>query len=156
MGKLSSECMRLLNCRSAFGSKGKTKVPNSKKALLKVIILCHISWFRIEAASYPDVSLSMKMCAQRKAGRRQRARRRSLRNRSSPVARLCLAKNEAPEEEAGIEAGDCETRADWWWTAREHGKGKEGRCSHVFPSRLPLHANFHRQSDVWVRGNHIT
>ena len=27
-------------------------------------------------ASYPDVSLSMKICAQRKAGRRQRARRR--------------------------------------------------------------------------------
>ena len=27
-------------------------------------------------ASYPDVSLLMKMCAQRKAGRRQRARRR--------------------------------------------------------------------------------
>ena len=26
-------------------------------------------------ASYPDVSLLMKMCAQRKAGRRQRARR---------------------------------------------------------------------------------
>ena len=28
------------------------------------------------AASYPDISLLMKMCAQRKAGRRQRARRR--------------------------------------------------------------------------------
>ena len=28
-------------------------------------------------ASYPDVSLSMKICAQRKAGRRQRARRAS-------------------------------------------------------------------------------
>ena len=28
------------------------------------------------SASYPDVSLSTKMCAQRKAGRRQRARRR--------------------------------------------------------------------------------
>ena len=28
-----------------------------------------------ETASYPDVSLLMKMCAQRKAGRRQRARR---------------------------------------------------------------------------------
>ena len=27
----------------------------------------------VSAASYPDVSLSMKMCAQRKAGRRQRA-----------------------------------------------------------------------------------
>ena len=30
----------------------------------------------LNPASYPDVSLSMKMCAQRKAGRRQRARRR--------------------------------------------------------------------------------
>ena len=30
----------------------------------------------LDAASYSDVSLSMKMCAQRKAGRRQRARRR--------------------------------------------------------------------------------
>ena len=48
-------------------------------------------------ASYPDVSLLMKMCAQRKAG-------------SGPLrfitshsfrARLCHAKNEAPEEEAG-------------------------------------------------------
>ena len=34
-------------------------------------------WQRRRAASYPDVSLSMKMCAQRKAGRRQRARRAS-------------------------------------------------------------------------------
>ena len=31
---------------------------------------------RVLTASYPDVSLSMKMCAQRKAGRRQRGRRR--------------------------------------------------------------------------------
>ena len=29
----------------------------------------------VDTASYPDVSLLMKMCAQRKAGRRQRARR---------------------------------------------------------------------------------
>ena len=29
----------------------------------------------LKPASYPDVSLLMKMCAQRKAGRRQRARR---------------------------------------------------------------------------------
>ena len=56
-------------------------------------------------ASYPDVSLSMKMCAQRKAGRRQpsvpfpwslAAHHRSL------AFRACLydEKNEAPEEEA--------------------------------------------------------
>ena len=32
-------------------------------------------WDRVYPASYPDVSLLMKMCAQRKAGRRQRARR---------------------------------------------------------------------------------
>ena len=54
-------------------------------------------------ASYPDVSLLMKMCAQRKAGRRQ------LYPSHGPLrfitchsfrARLCHAKNEAPEEEA--------------------------------------------------------
>ena len=33
-------------------------------------------WYNGGVASYPDVSLSMKMCAQKKAGRRQRARRR--------------------------------------------------------------------------------
>ena len=65
-------------------------------------------------ASYPDVSLLMKMCAQRKAGRRQRARRRfacRLYPSHGPLrfitshsfcARLCHAKNEAPEEEAAI------------------------------------------------------
>ena len=63
---------------------------------------------------YPDVSLSMKMCAQRKAGTRQRARR--VRLQSVPFswslavhhqslafrARLYDAKNEAPEEEARV------------------------------------------------------
>ena len=33
-------------------------------------------WYKGGVASYPDVSLSMEMCAQKKAGRRQRARRR--------------------------------------------------------------------------------
>ena len=49
-----------------------------------------------------SLSLSMKMCAQRKAGRRQRARLRlpMVPCGASPVARLYLAKNEAPEEEA--------------------------------------------------------
>ena len=69
---------------------------------------------RLVSASYPDVSLLMKLCAQRKAGRRQRARRRfacrlypshgPLRFITSYLfrARLCHAKNEAPEEEAGL------------------------------------------------------
>ena len=66
---------------------------------------------RAPAASYPDVSLLMKMCAQRKAGRRQRAR--LLYPSHGPLrfitchsfcARLCHAKNESPEEEAGAPA----------------------------------------------------
>ena len=65
---------------------------------------------RAVAASYPDVSLLMKMCAQRKAGRTQRSfacfpwslavHHQSLAFRAR-LARLCHAKNEAPEEEAG-------------------------------------------------------
>ena len=53
-----------------------------------------------------SLSLSMKMCAQRKAGRRQRARLRlpMVPCGSSPVARLYLAKNEAPEEEEAVSA----------------------------------------------------
>ena len=63
-------------------------------------------------ASYLDVSLSMKMFVQRKAGRRQRVRRFACRHilfsRSLAVhhqslafrARLCHEKNEAPEEAA--------------------------------------------------------
>ena len=50
-------------------------------------------------ASYPDVSLSlsMKMCTQRKAGRRSFA----VHHQSLPFrARLYDEKNEAPEEEA--------------------------------------------------------
>ena len=69
---------------------------------------------RLVSASYPDVSLLMKLCAQRKAGRRQRARRRfacrlypshgPLRFITSHLfrARLCHAKNEAPEEEVRL------------------------------------------------------
>ena len=71
-----------------------------------------------ESASYPDVSLLMKMFAQRKAGRRQRARRRfacCLYPSHGPLrfitsnsfrARFCQAKNEAPEEEAVAECSD--------------------------------------------------
>ena len=58
------------------------------------------------AASYPDVSLLMKMCAQRKAGKTFRlypslGPLRFITSHSFR-ARLCHAKNEAPEEEAGI------------------------------------------------------
>ena len=63
----------------------------------------------LEAASYPDVSLLMKMCAQRKAGRRQRLypSHGPLRFITSHSfrARLCHAKNETPEEEADLEGG---------------------------------------------------
>ena len=58
------------------------------------------------SASYPDVSLLRKMCAQRKAGRRQPAvcTLPMVPCGSSPVTRFALAsamrKNEAPEEEA--------------------------------------------------------
>ena len=57
-------------------------------------------------ASYPDVSLSMKMCAQRKAGRRQPVSAvytlPMVTCASSPVTRVSrsLLANEAPEEEA--------------------------------------------------------
>ena len=61
-------------------------------------------------ASYPDVSLSMKMYAQRKAGRRQRVRQTSpavctlpmVTCASSTVTRVSRSPlaNEAPEEEA--------------------------------------------------------
>ena len=46
------------------------------------------------------LSLSMKMCAQRKAGRRQRVTLPIVPRGSSPVVRLYLGKTEAPEEEA--------------------------------------------------------
>ena len=42
--------------------------------------------------------------------------------------------------------------SDWWWTARDHGKGTDGRWSPLSPSRLPLRAQFHQKRDVWVRG----
>ena len=46
------------------------------------------------------LSLSMKMCAQRKAGRRQRTTLPIVPCGSSPVVRLYLGKTEAPEKEA--------------------------------------------------------
>ena len=50
----------------------------------------------------------MKMCAQRKPGRRQRdspavCSLPMVPCGSSPISRLYLAKNEAPEEEAGLD-----------------------------------------------------
>ena len=60
----------------------------------------------LDAASHPDVYLSMNMCKQRKAGRRQRAIRRfacRLYPSHDPLARLNLAKNEVPEEEAVLD-----------------------------------------------------
>ena len=81
-----------------------------------------------ESASYPDASLLMKMCPQRKAGRRQLARRRfacRLYPSHGPLrfitshsfrARLCHAKNEeAPEEEAVPELRR-RRRLDGWTT----------------------------------------
>ena len=64
--------------------------------------------YTILTASYPDVSLLMKMCAQRKAGRRQPAVSTlpMVPCGSSPVTRFALAsamrKTEAPEEEAAV------------------------------------------------------
>ena len=67
----------------------------------------------------------MKLCAQRKAGRRQRARRRFacrlypshglLRFITSYLfrARLCHAKNEAPEEEADVRARNFKGSENW-------------------------------------------
>ena len=49
--------------------------------------------------------------------------------------------------------GERET-SDWWWTARDHGKG----IRPMSPSRLPLRAHLHQKRDVWVRGrcSHVT
>ena len=68
------------------------------------------------AASYPDVSLLVKMCAQRKAGRSLYPSHGPLRFITSHSfrARLCHAKNEAPEEEAvpiGEERGEADVFA---------------------------------------------
>ena len=67
-------------------------LPMEQRVIFKLILT---------PASYPDVSLSMKMCAQRKAGRRHPSHGplRFITSHSFR-ARLCHAKNEAPEEEA--------------------------------------------------------
>ena len=49
--------------------------------------------------------------------------------------------------------GERET-SDWWWIARSHGKGTDGRWSPLSPSRPPLRAHFHQKRDVWVRGSY--
>ena len=51
--------------------------------------------------------------------------------------------------------GERET-SDWWWAARDHGKGTVGRRSPLSPSRLSLRAHFHQKRDVWVRGSEYT
>ena len=38
--------------------------------------------------------------------------------------------------------------SDWWWTARDHGKGTDDRGSPLSPSRLPLRAHFHRERET--------
>ena len=48
---------------------------NSDRSFLVLALILPIT-FIAESASYPDVSLSMKIGAQKKAGRGQRARRR--------------------------------------------------------------------------------
>ena len=55
-----------------------------------------------KSPSYPDVSLSMKMCPQRKAASPAVCTLPMVPCGSSPVARHYLAQNEAPEEEAGF------------------------------------------------------
>ena len=52
--------------------------------------------YEVVAASYPDVSLSMKMYAQRKAGRR------FITSHSRFALASAMRKNEAPEEEADV------------------------------------------------------
>ena len=63
-----------------------------------------------DTASYPDISLSMKMCGQRKAGRTEWASPAfctlsMIPCDSSPVARHYRAKNEATEEERASDMG---------------------------------------------------
>ena len=42
--------------------------------------------------------------------------------------------------------------SDWWWAARDHGKGTDGRRSPLSPSRLPLRARERRLGtrQVWL------
>ena len=87
-----------------FITKKKPKQTPSRKRIENHFLT--LSHTRPLPASYPDVSLLMKMSSQRKAGRRQRASPAvgtlpMVPCGSSPVVRIYLAKNEAPEEEAG-------------------------------------------------------
>ena len=41
--------------------------------------------------------------------------------------------------------------SDWWWTARDHGKGTDSWRSASRPLS-PSRAHFHQKRDVWVRG----
>ena len=49
--------------------------------------------------------------------------------------------------------GERET-SDWWYTARDHGKGTDGRRSPLSPSRLPLRA--HRERRLGTRQTQTT
>ena len=75
-------------------------------------------WYKGRVASYPDVSLSMKMCAQKKAGRRQRARRRfacRLYPSHGPL-RFITNRSQLP----------CEKRSAWGGGGRGRGVGGGG------------------------------
>ena len=88
-------------------------VSSNQSALWSCLYHLTYQLTRAVAASYPDVSLLMKMCAQRNAGRTQRGFAFRLPSVPFPWslavhhqslafrARLCHAENEAPEEEAG-------------------------------------------------------
>ena len=67
---------------------------------------CGNALYKIISASYPDASLSMKMCAQRKAGRRQRA--------SPAVCTLPMVTcSSSPVTRVSREPLPCEKRRAW-------------------------------------------
>ena len=105
--------------------------------------------FLAKPASYSEVSLLMKMCAQRKAGRRQQARRRfacrqypshgPLRFITSHSfrARLCHAKNEGPEEEAVAKrrsSNDCKNSAFFFRLVAAFSPRQVALLSHIPPT----------------------
>ena len=91
---------------SEFGMQGWIGTVRLKQIFLifSTLFASHRNELRLTTASYPDVSLSMKMCAQWKEGRRSLpVHHQSLAFR----ARLYHSKNEAPEEEAGLTMYPC-------------------------------------------------
>ena len=72
-----------------------------KKPVLKFKIRLALIKFRTAGSRGPGVPLAMKICAQRKAGRRKRAKRRFVSSHSR-FAFACVRKiGEVPENEAG-------------------------------------------------------